>query len=205
VATLKRLSYQVQGPWIVGLAEGSERDAVELLELYREAARRLFAGRDEETDAVLALWESVQRSFSEPALDPLVGVLDWPTKHHLLSLFRESEGLSWADPWLEAQDLEYHQVDEKRGLAFPLASQGYWSCEGAGELDRLATEPPRDTRALARSRVMRRIEEGCEDYVIDWDGVRWDRFWADLSDPHRLEPTLHPLPVGPGASGEETE
>jgi len=36
----------------------------------------------------------------------------------LLEEFVESEGLSWDDPWLQSIDLEYHNIDPRRGLFF---------------------------------------------------------------------------------------
>jgi proteasome accessory factor A len=172
VWTLRNLSHQPAPPWKVTLANGSEADPVEVLSKYRERAKKLFGGRSEETDAILGLWERVENGLSGDAnngnLNSLIGLVDWVTKHHLLDAFRNSEGLSWNDPWLEAQDLEYHQVDPERSLGLALEDRnGPWGDESPNALD----EPPTDTRALTRTRLMRGLVERGKEYELDWDSI----------------------------------
>jgi hypothetical protein len=148
---------------------GTEADAIELLSRFRLRAQARFAGRDAETDAVLALWQRVEEGLAtEPA--QLVGVVDWVTKLQLLQTFREQEQLRWNDPWLEAQDLEYHQVDPARSLGLALADlEGPWS---RGLEDPAAlVHPPEGTRAAVRGVLMRRIAERGEPYEIDWHRI----------------------------------
>lgn len=172
VGTLRELSHQPAAPWRVTLIDGSEGDAVELLSKFREQAKKRFAGRSAETDTVLALWERVERGLAGN-LAELVGVVDWVTKFHLLDAFRQSENLSWSDPWLEAQDLEYHHVDPERSLGLAMADlNGPWS-EKLDAPENLSV-PPTDTRAAARSELMRRLAAGGTGYELDWDSVLED-------------------------------
>jgi len=167
VWTLRALSHQPMPPWKVTLADGSEKDAIEILSAYRECAKKHFAGRSEETDAILSLWERVEAGLSSN-LGNLIGVIDWVTKHHLLDTFRQSENLSWEDPWLEAQDLEYHQVDPERSLGLALADRsGPWAEDSPNAID----EPPIDTRAATRTRLMRGLAERGKEYELDWDSI----------------------------------
>jgi proteasome accessory factor A len=167
VWTLRTLSHQPTPPWKVALADGTERDPVEILSVFRGRAQKNFAGRSEETDTILALWKRVETGLSGE-LSSLVGVVDWVTKHHLLDAFRQSENLTWGDPWLEAQDLEYHQVDPERSLGLALADRsGPWGEESPNALD----EPPVDTRALTRTRLMRGLAERGKEYELDWDSI----------------------------------
>ena len=155
-------------PWCVSLCDGKMADALELLDLYRQKARQLFRGRDEETDALLDLWERVHNGL---ATDPvsLVGILDWVSKEHLLRAFCEREGIVWGNPWLESQDLEYHQVDPERGLGLALANgNGLWS---PVRLPQARIEPPCNSRAHARSRLMREIMGKETNYFLDWEAV----------------------------------
>jgi proteasome accessory factor A len=169
VDTMRTLSRTVRPPWRVKLKGGIEADAVDLLRQYRARAESRFAGRDAETDAILALWARVEEGL---ASDPsqLVGVVDWVTKRKLLESFCASEGLDWEDPWLEAQDLEYHQIDPDRSLGLALADlNGPW----AVGLDDESTvdAPPTDTRAAIRGKVMHEIAAGRENYEIDWHQI----------------------------------
>jgi hypothetical protein len=52
--------------------------------------------------------------------DSLIGGVDWISKKWLLDTFRESEGLTWQDPWLQSLDLEYHNINPEKGLFFAL-------------------------------------------------------------------------------------
>jgi proteasome accessory factor A len=169
VPTLRELSRRPEGPWRVRLSDASEADAVEILGQFRARAQARFGGRDPETDAVLALWARVERGLSGQ-LESLVGLVDWVTKRHLLNAFRTSENLPWNDPWLEAQDLEYHQIDPERSLGLALADlSGPWA-ENLDDPAALSTAPPA-TRAARRGDLMRQLAAKDKLAVVDWDFI----------------------------------
>jgi proteasome accessory factor A len=96
------------------------------------------------------------------------------TKLQLLESFRAQEKLKWSDPWLEAQDLEYHQIDPERSLGLALADlSGPW----ADSLDdeAILKQPPEGSRAAVRGKLMRRIAESDEPYEIDWHRVEYGK------------------------------
>jgi len=168
VTTLRQMSRTLTPPWCVSLCDGKMADALELLDLYRQKARQLFRGRDVETDALLDLWERVHNGL---ATDPtsLVGIVDWVSKEYLLRAFCEREGITWGNPWLESLDLEYHHIDPDRGLGLALANDdGVWS---PARLPQARIEPPSDSRAHARSRLMREIMGKKTTYFLDWECV----------------------------------
>jgi proteasome accessory factor A len=168
VTTFRLLSRVSRPPWRVSLADGKTADALSLLRVYLRKAKQMYLGRDAETDAILKLWS---RALNGLATDPssLVGLIDWPTKEFLLEQFRTREGLSWNDPWLESQDLEFHQVDPERSYGLAMAnSDGFWNPEGVAEAKR---EPPHGSRAFARSRLMREIQGKPGSYYVDWSEV----------------------------------
>ncbi|MEO6001774.1 MAG: proteasome accessory factor PafA2 family protein [Opitutus sp.] len=168
VDALRTLSRTAAPPWRVSLDDGTIADGVEVLSRFRARAQARFSGRDAETDAILALWKRAEEGLGGD-LTSLVGVVDWVTKRNLLESFRESEGLEWDDPWLEAQDLEYHQIDSSRSLGLALADlNGPWS---RGLDDGATLQPPEDTRATVRVKLMRQIAESREPYEIDWHRV----------------------------------
>lgn len=168
VTAFRQVSRTIQPPWTVSLCDGSSADALELLDMFREKARQLFAGRDAETDVLLELWERVHRALAAER-SALVGLVDWVSKEHLLDTFRAQEGIEWNHPWLESQDLEYHQVDPERSLGLALADEsGGWSPR---ELMKARSEPPPNSRANARSRLMREIMGQGGPYFLDWEAV----------------------------------
>jgi proteasome accessory factor A len=188
VQTFHALSHQPDGPWRVSMAEGGKADALELLSRYHEAAASEFRGRDAETDHLLSVWGE---TLSALALDPesLIGRVDWITKRWLLQQFMESEKLSWEDPWLKAQDLEYHHVEPQRGLGRHLAhTPREWETpdERLAAVTRMA---PRDTRAHARSRVMRTLKGQPLRYSLDWEVIELEGTAPlHLLDPFDAEP-----------------
>lgn len=169
VGTLRALSHQPRPPWKIRLAGGTEADPVEVLSQFRQQALRRFGGRDPETDAVLALWLRVEQGLAGQ-LDSLVGLVDWVTKYHVLETFRASEQLGWGDPWLEAQDLEYHHLDPNRSLGLALANLGGPWAVGIDDSDSLERGPA-DTRAGWRTQVLRRLAAEKSYYEIDWDRI----------------------------------
>lgn len=168
VTAFRQISRSVEAPWLVTLCDGTSADALELLDLFRDKAQQLFAGRDAETDLVLELWERVHRSLVTDR-SSLVGLVDWISKEHLLAAFRAQEGIEWGHPWLESQDLEYHQVDPERSLGLALADEtGAWAPR---DLLKAQSMPPADSRANARSRLMREIMGQGGAYFLDWEAV----------------------------------
>jgi proteasome accessory factor A len=168
VTSLRLLSRTLEPPWRVTLADGKSADALLLLNRYYRKARQLFHGRDAETDAILELWN---RAVNGLAANPmsLVGVVDWVSKKYLLDAFCTRERLSLTHPWLESQDLEFHQIDPKRSLGLALTDgRGFWH---PPNLDRAKREAPMNSRAHARSRLMRELQGKSGSYSVDWAEV----------------------------------
>ncbi len=170
VFTFRTLSHQPNGPWLVQLADGREVPAAEVLRWFYAAAEKEFRGRDTETDALLGIWDRVLAGL-ETNVENLVGLVDWVTKRWLYTQFLAQENLPWTDPWLRAQDLEFHAVDPARNLAWPLAcTPEPWVISPKEQHAALLT-PPADTRAAARSSVMRLLEGQSFRYFVDWEAM----------------------------------
>lgn len=168
VTSFRALSRCSAPPWRVVLADSSGADAVTLLGQFYRKAKKLFQGRNAETDCVLALWNEVLEGLSSDP-ESLVGLVDWVSKKHLLDAFVSREKLSWEDPWLKAQDLEFHQIDPTRSFGLALAR-----CDGCWnplDLEPAKLQPPRNSRAHARSRLMREIQGKEGTYHVDWAEV----------------------------------
>ncbi|VVM05351.1 Pup--protein ligase [Methylacidimicrobium cyclopophantes] len=184
VRTMHQISHCPDGPWLIELADGRRWTAVELLEHFLQATGRLELEEDPDTLWTCLAWEEVLRGLREES-EALVGKVDWITKRHLLELFRSREGVRWDDPWMESLDLEYHNLDEKRSLASLVP---HTSLEDLGLPRRREGDPeseaPRNTRAYARSQLMRRLAASKTSYVIDWDYVQvGNSGYYSLEDP----------------------
>ena len=97
----------------------------------------------------------------------------------------EAEGLDWNDPWLQSLDLEYHNLNPEKGLYYDLRKRGVVRRLIEDDVvNRAIVTPPSDTRARARSAVMRALTGQKARYVIDWDSIYVeDEKYLNLDDP----------------------
>lgn len=172
VETLKSISRDPTWRWLARRADGKTIRAVDLQRLYLSCAQRLFSGRDFQTDWVLQEWERVLDALER---DPrtLSDRLDWVAKLEMLETYMAEEGVSWRADVLKSLDLEYHNVNRKDGLFYALEEMGAVQRLTTDEqIVRATQEPPSDTRASARGRVVRElIQKNLRKYAVDWDGV----------------------------------
>jgi proteasome accessory factor A len=107
------------------------------------------------------------------------------TKKWLLEKFIEEEGLEWNDPWIQSLDLEYHNLNPERGLYHDLRRRGIVrGVVDEEQIKEAILKPPADTRARARSTVMRALAGHKSRYVIDWDSIYVeDEKYLNLDDP----------------------
>ncbi|MBI3414215.1 MAG: proteasome accessory factor PafA2 family protein [Verrucomicrobia bacterium] len=170
VTCFHSLSHQPDGPWLVPLSDGRTANAVELLQEFYELARSEFRGRDIETDDLLNLWESTLWDLARSP-EALVGRVDWITKRWLLQQFVEQEKISWNDPWLKSQDLEFHQVDPARNLGWELSQTPAEWVASAGEIAHATYHPPANSRAHSRSQLMHLLKPLTVRYFVDWEVI----------------------------------
>ena len=153
------------------LETGEIVSPVEVQQMYLDEVKSRFAGRDNETDWILTQWQAVLDALVQDP-DSLIGKVDWITKRWLLNAFREEEGLTWRDPWIESLDLEYHNLDPERGLYFELEQSGAVERLTLDKQIQRATDwAPGNTRAKARSRLMRPLAQNQIPCAVDWNLV----------------------------------
>ncbi len=170
VMTFRTLSHAQNGPWLAPLADGRCVPALEILNWFYERADEEFKGRDDETDNVLRLWRETLAALARDT-DELVGIVDWVTKRWLFRQFVEEERIQWDHPWLRAQELEFHSVDPTRSLAWSLArTPKEWDCDSES-VGAALREPPSNTRAMARVKLMKILEDQGFRYFVDWDSI----------------------------------
>ena len=163
----KSISRDQNYDWIIELIDGRKISAIDVQRLYLHAAQKSFSTPDEETKWLLREWENVLNDLQRD-----VGLtrdrVDWVAKKFLLGALQEEEKLSWSDPWLQAIDLEYHNLNRDEGLYYELLRQG--------SMRRVVTEeeikaaiftPPDTTRAYFRGRSVARFNDSIES--IQWD------------------------------------
>jgi proteasome accessory factor A len=172
VIATRQISHEGTGRGAVALEDGRTRSALDIQEEFHAHAKRHLSGRDAETDWILDSWSyTLDALRTKPEL--LLGGVDWISKKWLLETFREAEGLSRQDPWLQSLDLEYHNINPAKGLFFALTPP-----KAIGEFNdsmrrtEAIRTAPTDTRAHGRGIAVARFQKApAVPYVINWDSI----------------------------------
>jgi proteasome accessory factor PafA2 len=168
VNATKSISRDLDYAWIIELSDGRKISAIDLQRLYLKAAQAEH-GEEPEMAWLLAEWENILNDL-ERDVASTADRLDWVAKKFLLSSFREEENLEWNDPWLQALDLEYHNVHPDQGLFHALQRQGsIRSLVSEKEIKDAIFTPPETTRAWFRGRSVARFNHAISS--IQWDEI----------------------------------
>jgi proteasome accessory factor A len=145
-------------------------DSYDMLRQLLTAFLGLDCG-DEELVAIADLALLLLRQLEQG--DPEVGQsIDWFAKHRMIDEFRISEGLEWADPWLQSLDLAYSDIRPDHGLFFALAEQsGVPLLDDDDELERLANTPP-VSRAWTRGQAVATLGDRLRQ--VSWSALEWE-------------------------------
>ena len=156
------------------LVDGRVLTALEAQWQYFEWATKYVneTGAVEKHGEVLRVWEEILTDLER---DPrsTADRLDWTAKLQLLEGFQQRDGLEWDDPKLRLLDLQYHDVDPRRGL--------YDRLVAAGRMQRLFTDdeiwsavsdPPEGTRAYFRGRCVAKFRDAL--VAANWDSLVFD-------------------------------
>ncbi|MCW5939272.1 MAG: proteasome accessory factor PafA2 family protein [Fimbriimonadaceae bacterium] len=178
---LREVSRDPEFKWPVALADGTVTTAIEVQREYLRLAES-YAGQGQDVDWVLTEWRTVLDRLEEDPLS-LEDCLDWPRKRRLVFDYRREHGLEANHPALHTLDLEYHNIDPDKSLYYPDPCRRF--LEEIDILDAM-TDPPTDTRALGRSRLVAKLlsHRSPQIYAFDWSGVALGRGrYIEMSDP----------------------
>ena len=134
------------------------------LDIQREYLERALRYADTEglpalEQRALEMWEHCVSTIENDPLK-LDREVDWVIKYNLIEAYRARHRLPLGDARVQLLDLQYHDVDRKRGVFYRL--------ERSGLVERLCTDedieaavdnPPQTTRARLRGEFIRRAKE----------------------------------------------
>lgn len=136
---------------------------------------------------VITEWE---RTLDGLEHDPMTlsDTLDWVAKKRVFDGFIDREGLAWSNSKLRALDLQYHDVDPRRGLYHRiLAKGGMRRLFDDHQIAEAAVNPPERTRAYFRGRCVDRFSESLV-------AANWDSLVFDVGESHlKRVPMMEPL------------
>lgn len=169
ISALKSISRDRACEWLAELRNGTTISAVDVQRQYLAAAQQLPGEGDEDVRWVLREWEAVLDDLERDP-DAAQDRVDWAAKKFLLAAFREEHDLDWTDPWLQAIDLQYHNVSDDDGLYAALVNQGAMRRIVADEeTGKAVSAPPHSTRAYVRGRAIARFQSHID--AVQWDEI----------------------------------
>jgi proteasome accessory factor PafA2 len=164
----KSISRDQSYDWIIELSDGRKISAIDVQRLYLRAAETIA----NETQEGRWIWQEWNNVLNDLQRDVTLcrDRVDWVAKKNLLIALQEEEGLAWHDPWLQAIDLEYHNIDRERGLYYELLRQNSMRrIVREDEIYAAIFSPPETTRAFFRGRAVARFNEQIES--IQWNEI----------------------------------
>lgn len=170
IRAIREISHDPTCRRTVRLANGRELTALDMQTEFLERALRFAEHRDmspEET-MVLEMWQHCLEGLAGDPMD-LVAECDWVAKRHLIDGYMERHNLPLSDPAVALVDLQYHDVDRRRGLFYRLQDRGLMkrATTDAAVEDAMANAPG-STRARLRGEFIKRAKERKRDYTVDW-------------------------------------
>tara|TARA_B100000809_G_C15065532_1_gene504036 strand:- start:470 stop:1393 length:924 start_codon:yes stop_codon:yes gene_type:complete len=170
IRAIREISHDITCTRRVRLANGREASAFEIQAEYLERAQR-FADTNELNDEekqALSMWEHCMRGIEQ---DPLTlnKEIDWVIKYHLLDRYQAKHDLKLSDPRTALLDLQYHDINQNRGVFYLLQRNGLVErLLKDADVETAIEQPPQTTRARLRGNFVRQAKEKKRDYTVDW-------------------------------------
>jgi proteasome accessory factor A len=186
------VSHDVTMRRTIELEGGGTASALEIQHRYLEWLAK-YAEKELDDpiwDMVLGEWERTL-GLLETEPDRLADTLDWVAKKRLFEGYVDRDGIAWNSSKLRALDLQYHDVDQDKGLYNRLVAREsmrrLFSDQQVGEA---VSKPPERTRAYFRGRCV-------TEYPGALVAANWDSLVFDIGESHlKRVPMMEPLRGG---------
>ncbi|MEE8376034.1 MAG: depupylase/deamidase Dop, partial [Acidimicrobiia bacterium] len=158
----------------IQLEGGGSATALELQGRYLEWFAK-YVEKELDEPVWNQLVEEWERTLSLLETDPmqLADTLDWVAKKRLFGGFVARDGLEWSDTKLKALDLQYHDVDPKKGLYNRLVARGAMRTLFTDhQIEDAVSTPPQRTRAYFRGRCVSKFSDSL--VAANWDSLVFD-------------------------------
>src|SRR5215204_1369156 len=170
IRAIREISHDPMMKRLVRLANGREVSALDIQFEYVERAQHYADTRGLSPLEVQALqmWEHCLTGLADDPLS-LDREVDWVIKHKLIESYCARHELPLSDPRVALIDLQYHDIDRRRGLFYKMQERGLVERVTSDEaIDEAVDVPPQTTRARLRGEFIRRAKERKRDYTVDW-------------------------------------
>jgi len=147
-------------------------DAVNVQYQYFKLAKSELGYRDPITQQVLDLWGYVLENFEDES--KLFGKVDWVTKKALINQYQQEYDLPDGHTYLRNIDLQYHDINQQKGLFYNLQKNGLTDrLLSDEEIIRAKIYAPTNTRAFIRGNIVKQFKEKNIVSVYDERGINW--------------------------------
>jgi len=170
IRAIREISHDPTMKRLVRLASGREATALDIQSEYLERAQRYVAthGASPLETQALEMWEHCLTHLADDPLS-LDREVDWVIKHKLIESYCARHELPLSDPRVALIDLQYHDIDRRRGLFYKMQERGLVErVTTDAAIDEAVETPPQTTRARLRGEFIRRAKERKRDYTVDW-------------------------------------
>jgi len=191
VSSIRQISHDTDMKLLIPTDRGM-MTALNIQEFYLEQSKKyaqqadlsIFGG--ETALDILDSWEECLNQLeNEP--DSLFGKVDWITKKKIIDGYISRDGLESSSTKLAAIDVQYHDIRPEK-LFGKMRSRGeITSLVSDDEVKLAANNPPRDTRAYFRGRVLSKFAD--QIHSANWDSVTFDIGDATLKRVPTSEPS----------------
>jgi len=170
IRAIREISHDTTCTRRVRLANGREASALDIQSEYLNRALRYQEqkGFSPLEEKALHMWEHCLTQLENDPMK-LDRECDWVIKHKLMEAYQERHQVLLTHPTVALIDLQYHDVNRKRGLYYRLQARGLAerTCTDE-EIDEAIDVPPQTTRARLRGEFIKRAKERRRDYTVDW-------------------------------------
>ena len=170
IRAIRDISHDLTCRRKVRLASGRELSALDIQRELLDRALRFAEQRgfSPEEQRALDMWEHCIVALENDPMK-LDREVDWVIKYRLIEEFRSRHGLLLDDPRVHMLDLQYHDIDQNRGVFYKMQARGMVErvCDDAA-IDRARDIAPQTTRARLRGEFIKRAKERKRDFTVDW-------------------------------------
>jgi proteasome accessory factor A len=170
IRAIREISHDLTCRRPVRLANGREMSALDIQSEYLHRALRYrdTKGLSVQESRALDMWEHCLKGLESDPMT-LYRECDWVAKYRLIEHFRARHDLALGSPRVALVDLQYHDVDRRRGLFYRLQAHDEVEriCDDTDIATAMST-PPQTTRARLRGDFVRRAKERRRDFTVDW-------------------------------------
>jgi len=165
----------------VKLEDGRDLTALEIQQVFWERAGEYLQSQlpNKKFSEIHEEWGRVLQILGRSPMQ-LVREIDWITKKWLLENYMANKSCGWDDPRLSMMDLQYHDINRKRGLFYLLAErQGIRKLVDEEAIEQAKTTPPQTTRAKVRGDFIRFARAKNRSYTVDWTYLKLNGYWEE--------------------------